>query len=216
MVTGFVEITNVSATQAAPDDSGVVTPENQVPEDDNPTAPHVSRIVVHTPDQCFLVAEVDVQLRSRDEVLSLVKRNLSQAQTRMKSYYDKHHSSWGHGVPQDSTLQATIYKLKSFHKLSSKYYGPFAVLERVGEVAYKLKLPSTVKIHNLFHVSLLKKMVGSFATVEAALPVIKDSSSIKWAPAFVLETRMVKRRNAVTTQWKVQWLGTSSEEATWE
>jgi hypothetical protein len=44
-------------------------------------------------------------------------------------------------------------------KLAPQYCGPFEVLDRVGHVAYRLTLPPTVKEHNVFHVSLLKKYV---------------------------------------------------------
>jgi hypothetical protein len=47
-------------------------------------------------------------------------------------------------------------------KLVPCYYGPFEVLERVGSVAYRIGLPPTVKAHNVFHVSLLKKYVHDY------------------------------------------------------
>ena len=104
----------------------------------------------------------------------------------------------------------------AFHKLASKFYGPFQVIERVGEVAYRLQLPATARIHDVFHVSLLKKKMGGTAVVEGQLPNVSDASVHKWAPEAVLQARMVKRHGAAATQWLVQWMGTSPEEATWE
>ena len=49
---------------------------------------------------------------------------------------------------------------KYYAKLAKRYYGPFQILERINETAYRLKLPDSWQIHNAFHVGLLKPYKG--------------------------------------------------------
>lgn len=57
-------------------------------------------------------------------------------------------------------------------KLSPRFYGPFEIMDRVGTVAYKLKMPSYSKIHPVFHVSLLKKKLGNDVVPQPSLPPV--------------------------------------------
>lgn len=55
--------------------------------------------------------------------------------------------------------QASLLK-RSSNKLAQRFFGPFQVVERVGAVAYRLRLPPTARLHDVFHISRLKKFVG--------------------------------------------------------
>jgi hypothetical protein len=50
-------------------------------------------------------------------------------------------------------------KLGNCSNVTARYYGPFEILERIGTVAYMLALLASMSIHNVFHVSLLKKYI---------------------------------------------------------
>jgi len=54
-------------------------------------------------------------------------------------------------------------------KLSTRYYGPYRVVKKVGAVVFQLQLPNTARIHLVFHVSQLKLAVGE-QQIEAELP----------------------------------------------
>ena len=58
--------------------------------------------------------------------------------------------------PKRSSLSLGKYK-----KLSPRYCGPYLITKKVGDLAYELLLPPHLKVHNVFHVSLLKKYVPS-------------------------------------------------------
>lgn len=99
-------------------------------------------------------------------------------------------------------------------KLSPKFYGPYPIVDRIGAVAYKLKLPATSKTHDVFHVSWLQKFVGE-APVAATCPDTNAASIIK-EPESILDRMIVKRGNCAATKVLVKWKHQLVEEATWE
>jgi hypothetical protein len=106
------------------------------------------------------------------------------------------------------------FDVKHGLKLATKYYGPFRVQARVGLMAYKLLLPAGTQIHDVFHVSQLKKHLGPKAIPVPYLPLVDKEGKIHATPVLVLETRAVPRDSVLVSQWLVQWLNMSPEEAT--
>eukprot|EP00253_Pinus_taeda_P008020 PITA_08020 len=115
---------------------------------------------------CSKVQAVDQLLQHRATMLAHLRENLHQAQNRMKQQVDQHRSERQFQEGDQVFLRLQPYKQTSLkdkgcQKLSPKFYGPYQVLQRIGEVAYKLALPPTAKIHPVFHVSCLKKVIGN-------------------------------------------------------
>ncbi|KAK4399252.1 Transposon Ty3-G Gag-Pol polyprotein [Sesamum angolense] len=100
-------------------------------------------------------------------------------------------------------------------KLSAKYYGSYKVLEKIGKVAYKLALPPGSKIHPVFHVSLLKKKIGTRYFPSVSLPDFEDEV-FKVYPSAILARRLVPRNNVGVPQVLIQRSHGSPDQATWE
>jgi hypothetical protein len=81
----------------------------------------------------------------------------------------------------------TSLKAEHCHKLAPKFYGPYTVLKHVGQVAYQLSLPSQSKLHLVFHVSCLKKVIGARCQIQTNLPELAEEGSIWLQPEVVLD-----------------------------
>ena len=110
----------------------------------------------------------------------------------------------------------TSLKDNGCQKLSPKFYGPYQVFQRIGEVAYKLALPPTAKIHPVFHVSCVKKVIGNYCRIQTSLPELDEEGSIWLQPEHVLDTRERHLRGCMIREVLVKWKDTSPEDATWE
>ena len=83
----------------------------------------------------------------------------------------------------------SLKQAKKDNKLSPNYYGPYKVLQKIGTMAYKLELPASSRVHPIFHVSCLKKVIGGKLPVQTILPELDEEGKIISEPEAVTETR---------------------------
>jgi hypothetical protein len=102
-------------------------------------------------------------LKDIEDQMVRIKQNLKEAQDREKIYADKNRTSREFKVGQHVLLKVKpkniSLKLGSCTNLVARFCGPFEILDIIGPVAYILALTASMNVHNVFHVSLLKKYV---------------------------------------------------------
>ena len=103
-------------------------------------------------------------------------------------------------------------------KLSSRYIGPFEVLERVGAIAYRLALPlSFSSVHEVFHVSILQKYTpDSTHIVDWGELVVDVDGTFEEGPMRIMDSQEQVLRGKTARLVKVLWQHRGVEEATWE
>ncbi|GJZ17305.1 retrotransposable element Tf2 [Tanacetum coccineum] len=167
-----------------------------------------------------LVEVVDRTMQAREEFLQVAKFHLKRAQDRMVSQANKHRSDkvfkarmWVY-LKLQPHRQVTLRK-EHQHKLSSKYFGPFMILEKIEAVAYKLELPQNSQVHPVFHIFQLKLCQGN-SHKTGTLPHCEPNGVLSAEPVAILDRRLAKVNNKSAAYVLVKWSNHTNEDATWE
>ncbi|GJV74656.1 hypothetical protein Tco_1506240 [Tanacetum coccineum] len=99
---------------------------------------------------------------AREVAIDVLKFHLESAQNKMKSFTDKGRTDGKFEIGMWVYLKLQPHRQVSIrkgqqHKLSPEYYGPFKICAKVGNVAYKLELPITSQIYDVFHMKVTKE-----------------------------------------------------------
>ncbi|KAL6495964.1 hypothetical protein OROGR_030527 [Orobanche gracilis] len=153
----------------------------------------------------------------RDGVLSELKRHLLRAQQLMKAKADWHRKDDEFAAGDRVFLKLQPYRQHSVakrvnEKLSARYFGHFEVLERIGKVAYRLKLAESAKIHDVFHMSQLKRAIGDHLSLPSLPSSLTADMEVLLQPDQVEGVRAGESGREVLIRSK----DLSSYEVTWE
>lgn len=152
----------------------------------------------------------------------LIQENMKAAQDRQKSYADQNRRVVEFEVGEKALLKVSptkgVMRFGRKGKLSPRYIGPYEVLKRIGEVAYQLALPMELaNVHNVFHVSQLRKYIHDpNHVIQPESIELDESLTSKERPIKILDTKTRSTRNKAVKLVKVLWSNQNSEEATWE
>ncbi|XP_052171660.1 uncharacterized protein LOC127787642 [Diospyros lotus] len=167
------------------------------------------------------LAAVEHYLQQRREMLSILKRELTNVQNRMEQAVDKRRSDRDFEVGDKVFLKVKRFLQQPFmptpiSKLSPKYFEPYVIEAKVGKVAYKLRLPEGIHVHPMFHVSLLKRSIELGASTSPQLLEIEDELEEHLEPRAILDRRVVHQGAVPLIQVLVQWSHLQSDCTTWE
>ena len=102
-------------------------------------------------------------------------------------------------------------------KIAPRFCGPFEILAKKGPVAYELALPAHIRVHNVFHASLLNKYVyDTKHFIDWSLLHVVPEGEFSPEPLHILDKREVQLWKPTILQLKVQWKHFEVDETTWE
>jgi hypothetical protein len=149
-------------------------------------------------------------------VQQVLQQNLEHARQYMKNQADKKRTERTFTVGEDVFIKLQPYIQQSLvkrsnQKLAFRYFGPYPISKCINPVAYEVQLPPEAKIHPVFHVSQLRKVLKQGMHASSTLP--KPSDDIP-RPVKILEHRWRRTPSGRREQVHVQWPPDSGKDIT--
>eukprot|EP00253_Pinus_taeda_P030897 PITA_30897 len=147
-------------------------------------------------------------LKDMEDLVKKVRFNLRASQDRQKIFADrkrrfKEYQVNDHVYIRIQAKRSTL-QWSGCAKLAPRYCRPFQVLAKIGPVAYQLALPSHIRVHNVFHVSMLKKYIYDPKHVIRWQDIqVELEGEVLVEPLIILDQREVQLQKRAITQIKV-------------
>jgi len=164
-------------------------------------------------------------IKHMSSLLKQATENLEVAQRRYKKYADTGRRPETFQVRDKVLLNAKNIALdtqarRPSRKFQPKYIGPYKVIEVISPVNYRLELPYTLKIHPVFHVSLLKKYVENYSKFSGRFarppPPVQFDEHVEYEIERILDRRDRVRGRGHQVEYLVKWKGYPVNDATWK
>lgn len=178
--------------------------------------PNLSITLKDTP-----VPAVTDRLRQLREVHEQARHNIKQALEQHTIYANRKRAEAPDFLEGEKVwlLRKNLKTDRPSDKLDSKRLGPFTILERIGKSAFKLELPPSMKIHPVFHVSLLEKYHRNTLPDRDAPPppdpVIREDGTEAYVVEKILDSDYKGRGRARQLEYFVHWQGYPVADRSW-
>ncbi|XP_057248923.1 uncharacterized protein LOC130590487 [Beta vulgaris subsp. vulgaris] len=170
-------------------------------------------------ESCVLGPEM---IQDTIEQVKLIQQKMKAAQDRQKSYAYKYRRHAEFEVGEKVLLKVSpikgVMRFGMKGKLSPKFIGPYKILERIGEVAYRLTLPLEIaRVHNVFHISQLRRYISDPSHVLTPDELqLEDNLSYVEVPMKILDSKVRATRNGEVKLVKVLWSNHKDDELSWK
>ena len=137
-------------------------------------------------------------IQETEEKVKMIREGLKVATNRQKSYDDMKRKDIRYEIGEKVFLKVSPWKkvmrFGENGKLSPRFVGPYEVIEKVGPVAYRLALPPDLeKIHNVFHVSVLRRYQSNPSHVVSSKTIeLRPNLSYEEEPGEILARKVKK------------------------
>jgi len=148
------------------------------------------------------------------EALVRAKRCIEAANQRTKRFADERREHVQFTVGEQVLLATKNLRIVKggTRKFSPRFIGPFKIVQEINPVAFRLELPTELsRLHDVFHVSLLRKYTPEEGSKQPPLPII-----FKGEPLWLVDHIVDARRRGGKKEYLVRWDGYSPEHDTWE
>ncbi|MCO5600867.1 hypothetical protein L7F22_054984 [Adiantum nelumboides] len=174
--------------------------------------------MIRTDEKCPSAADFLTDIQAN---LKIAQAKLQQAAERAKHYADKKRSARVFELGDKVFLQvpgkSTSLSTGKCPKLSPRYCGPWKIVKKLSDVAYRLELPPGCRVHPVFHVSKLRKYISKDDNlIEATVSLQEQPSVVDHGPDKILDRREKRLRNRTLQEYLVAWKGLPLTDATWE
>ena len=179
-----------------------------------------SPLTVLLPDKSALNPFADDFAAQMHALIARAKRSMFAAQQRQKRYHDIDKRTDKQFAVGDKVLLSTAnLALKILRngtrELAPKWVGPFTVTERVGSLGYRLKLPDTMLLHDVFHVCYLRSYKNDQRKAPPPIPELDDEGQQNWEVDDVLDHKEVQQSRKHKLKYLLRFTGYGPEEDLW-
>ncbi|KAI5390343.1 hypothetical protein KIW84_075598 [Lathyrus oleraceus] len=156
------------------------------------------------------------------EKIKMIQEKMRIARSRQKSYHDKRRKSLEFQEGDHVFLRVTpitgVGRALKSKKLTPRFIGPYQILERIGEVAYRIALPpSLANLHEVFHVSQLRRYIPDPSHVVQIDDVqVRDNLTVETSPMRIEDRELKQLRGKEIALVMVAWGGPAGGNVTWE